>query len=509
MTTIGQTLRGMATVSRITRVSFPNFTHSPVAVDLFAGAGGLTEGLLKAGIHVAASVELHPQPALTSAYNHPDTNVLVGDIRDLDLDVLDEAVSTSTGKTQVDLVVGGPPCQGFSSAGKKSSTDPRNSLFRHFVRVIEHCSPSMFLIENVPGFKSMYGGGVYQEALDSFEGLGYRTTDAVVIAANYGVPQTRKRFAMVGWRNTDRPFSWADATHSENPNESLFGDIANHVVAGDALADLAFLDPGFQATRYAGSCASPFAASRRNGNELLFNHLASRHRSKIVEMFGRIPEGGSIRSLEPEHRTAKMTMVRLDRERLSNTIVSLPDDLLHYHHHRILSVRECARLQTFDDDFVFFGKRTSGFVERRVDVPQYTQVGNAVPPELGAALGRALVACFGTNESDLRDIERRRARQSIVCGASGYTGYTLAPEAAKEIALRTVTGIDIGLPIAESDTPVHLQAPIEDWTLARNPRRGQWAPGVSAKDRPNWVTDDADVAGFSNRRRRAAATGHL
>src|SRR5437016_5339622 len=139
---------------------------APVAVDLFAGAGGLSEGLLAAGIHVAASVELHPQPGLTHAFNHPKTNVLVGDIRDLELDVLDRAVHEAASTDRVDLVVGGPPCQGFSSAGKKAVSDPRNTLFRHYIGVIEHTRPRMFLMENVPGFKRMYDGRAYQEAIE-------------------------------------------------------------------------------------------------------------------------------------------------------------------------------------------------------------------------------------------------------------------------------------------------------------------------------------------------------
>src|SRR3954469_12021385 len=114
---------------------------TPVAVDLFAGAGGLGEGLMAAGVQVGAAVELHPQPALTYAFNHPGTAVLVGDIRKLPMARLGTAVQSATDKAKVDVVVGGPPCQGFSTAGKKRSNDPRNSLFNQFVRVVEHFRP--------------------------------------------------------------------------------------------------------------------------------------------------------------------------------------------------------------------------------------------------------------------------------------------------------------------------------------------------------------------------------
>ena len=146
---------------------------SPVAVDLFAGAGGLGEGLMMAGINVAAAVEFHPQPALTYAFNHPDTRVLVGDIRHLTAGVLLDAVESSTGQRTVDVVVGGPPCQGFSTAGRKQSADPRNNMFRQFARILDELRPRMFLLENVPGFKKMHSGRAYKEASEMFYAMGY------------------------------------------------------------------------------------------------------------------------------------------------------------------------------------------------------------------------------------------------------------------------------------------------------------------------------------------------
>lgn len=462
---------------------------APVAIDLFAGAGGLAEGLISAGIHVAASVELHPQAGLTHSFNHPHTSVLIGDIRDLDLAVLDDAVSAAAGHNKVDLVVGGPPCQGFSSAGRKSLGDPRNTLFRHYLRVIEHARPPMFLMENVPGFKRMYQGRLFGEARAAFHKLGYETRDDIVAAAAFGVPQRRKRFVMVGWLPGEAvDFEWPKPTHSEATTPTLFGASSGYVTAGEALDDTAFLAPGFEASRYESDASSAFAIARRGGNALLFNHLATRHRAKALAIFRQIPVGGSIRSIPPELRgTKKLTMTRLDPGSVSNTIVSLPDDLLHYAHDRILTVRECARLQTFDDDFVFIGKRTSGFVERRVDVPQYTQVGNAVPPLLGRALGGSLLRSLGGRPRDLRDLEMRRQRHALVAGSSGYAGYTLTPNAKGELVLRTVRGEILNLPISDSDVPVVDQEPLRDWTLAPNPRRGQWAPGVDPKDKPAWV----------------------
>ena len=371
-----------------------------IAIDLFAGAGGLGEGLESVGIQIVTSVELHPQAALTYAFNHPKTKVFVGDIHALSLDLLAESVQERTGRPSVDLVVGGPPCQGFSSAGKKVSTDPRNTLFQQFVRVVEHFRPKMFLLENVPGFKRTHGGQAYNSALKSFESLGYEVCDTIVDASWYGVPQRRQRFVMVGRLVEEtRPFTWPERTHEyEGQGPTLFdGPREPFVTVFDALEDIAFLEPGFECHRHQTGVLSDYQRARRNNGELLFNHLATSHRPKAVEMFLHIPEGGTISSVPVHLRSGKKTMARLDRYKISNAVLAMPDDLVHYKHNRIPTVREMARLQSFDDDYVFLGKRTSGFVERRVDVPQYTQVGNSVPPLLGRALGGALLNSLGGN----------------------------------------------------------------------------------------------------------------
>lgn len=449
---------------------------SPVCLDVFAGCGGLTEGLLSAGVDVVASVELHPQAALSHAFNHPSTSIFVGDIREWDYSLMDRELRVRE-RDQLDIVVGGPPCQGFSSAGKKQQLDPRNSLFRAYADVVERYRPRIFLLENVPGFRSMFGGSTYREALMTFHKLGYETVDDVVRAADYGVPQTRQRFILVGWLPDEaKPFE-------------LTPTVEQAVTAQDALADIDFLEPGFEANRYRRRAnISPFAVDRRANSDFLFNHLATRHRERAVRIMSEIAEGGSIRDVDPLVRSAKRTMSRLSRRDLAKTVLSLPDDMIHYKHNRVLTVRENARLQTFDDDFVFFGKRTSGFVERRVDVPQYTQVGNAVPPLLGRAFGRALTRSLGYAHplGDLRELTLRREHQALVRGSSGWAGYTLDPRVDRFLRLHTVRGDRIPLPVTDEDAPISAQGALREWVTAHNPRRGQWAPGVVAKDRPAW-----------------------
>lgn len=453
------------------------------AVELFAGAGGLGEGLSSAGIHVAVAQELHPQPALTYAFNHPESTVLFGDIRQLSVDYLTECLSNMTGRKTVDLVVGGPPCQGFSTAGKKIADDPRNSLFLQFARVVTHLKPRMFLMENVPGFKKMHGGAAFTQATEIFSNLGYCLMDTILDAADFGVPQRRRRFVMVGWLpDKVGGFQWPAPTHGEQKrNLSLFDDAvtAPYETAEGALDDIAFLEPGWEAHRHRSKPSSAYQRSRRYGCDLLFNHLATRHRKKAQTMFSHIDEGSTITSVPDEYRSAKRTMARIDRSSISNAVLALPDDLIHYSHDRIPTVREMARLQSFDDDYVFFGKRTSGFVERKVDVPQYTQVGNAVPPLLGRALGSAIVAALGGTSRDVRKIDERRRRHAWVSGTSGFTGYTVLPAAQEALSLFDTSGKQWPLPIAEEDVPVRDQEQLYDWKKRPRPgKRSQWCPGV-------------------------------
>jgi DNA (cytosine-5)-methyltransferase 1 len=456
-------------------------SESPIAIDLFSGAGGLAEGLESAGIRVAAAVELHPQPALTHAFNHPGTKVFAGPIQQLDLCLLAETVDATAPGRPVDVIVGGPPCQGFSTAGKKDASDPRNDLFRQFARVVDHFRPKMFLLENVPGFKKMYGGEAFLASSHLFEQLGYELSNSILYAPDYGAPQRRTRFVMVG-RQPDAvaEFVWPAPTHADSMSQPDLFDRGDqpYETAGAALDDIAFLEPGWEAHRHQAPAERNFARDRRAQGDLLFNHLATRHRPKAVALFQRIPEGQTVAVLPRRERPRKVTMARMARESVSNAVLALPDDMIHYGHDRIPTVREMARLQTFDDNYVFLGKRTSGFVERKVDVPQYTQVGNAVPPLMGRALGRSLVDALGGEATELRDLATREARHRWVQGSSAYAGYTLAPEAQGRIALFNISGEPLALPVAEGDTSVCELEGLLEWTRRVRPRRAQWTPDV-------------------------------
>jgi DNA (cytosine-5)-methyltransferase 1 len=190
-------------------------------------------------------------------------------------------------------------------------------------------------------------------------------------------------------------------------------------------------------------------------------------------MFRHIPEGGTISAVPLELRSAKRTMARLDRNSISNAVLALPDDFVHYQQDRIPTVREMARLQSFDDDYIFMGKRTSGFMERKVDVPQYTQVGNSVPPLLARAIARSILSMLGADQGDIRNLSARRISASWIRGSSARAGYTLDPAA--KLKLYTVAGASIPLPIDATPERVADSRPLIKWVTA--PRAGlkrQW-----------------------------------
>jgi DNA (cytosine-5)-methyltransferase 1 len=446
----------------------------PVVIDVFSGAGGLAEGLLAAGLDIAVAIEKHPHPALTCAFNHPNTTVICDDIASLDMATLAKFVRKRTGDSEVDVVAGGPPCQGFSPAGLRNPDDPRNLLFKEFVRVVEHFEPRMFLFENVPGFVNLYKGKAIKAVIKRFRSLGYKMHGiseespnvfdelSLIQAMDFGVPQRRKRFVLIGWRDGElaKEFEFPSPTHGSQARGKT-----PRIGTKQALSDLEFLTSGHESHIYIDRARSEYQKSRRENGEILFNHLATKHRPATVQMYRRLRQGATIRSIPQEHRSGKQTMARLTEAECSKAVLALPDDFVHYRRHRIPTVREMARLQSFDDDFVFFGKRTTSDLNRRVDVPQYTQVGNAVPPLMARALGTALLRALGHRCKDLRDLRTRKKRHRWILGSSGFSGYSLAPEAQGKIDLVDNNGNRLCLPTSTTELPVVDQGRVTKWAI--------------------------------------------
>ena len=426
----------------------------PVAIDLFAGAGGLSEGLLSAGFNVTVAIEGHPHPALTHAFNHSKTTVLCGDIRLVTVKKLMYHVERNTGSSKVDLIAGGPPCQGFSSAGKRDKQDPRNKLIHEFVRIVEAINPNIFIFENVPGLGRFYGGTTLHTVLDKFWEIGYEIHGIdnqsdfypedypITDSSLFGVPQQRRRLILVGWKKgAIQQLPW----HTTNNNSH--SQSTSSVTVNEAISDLDFLSGGYECHTYQSKPQSQYQNERRKNSRLLFNHLATKHRVATVNMFRRFKPGSSVNSIDKNYRTGKQRVYRLCPDKVSPAVLALPDDYIHPRRHRIPTVRELARLQSFDDDYVFLGKRTTSDKNRRVDVPQYTQVGNAVPPLLAKKLGETILTAFGYDTCDLRDLDERSKRHSWILGSSGFHGYELSEEAEDSIDLISLDNSSISLPI--------------------------------------------------------------
>ncbi len=348
------------------------------AVELFAGAGGLSIGLEKAGINVVIANEIMRDFAATLAANHPHTKVINDDIHKIDF----KAELKRLGLESVDVLSGGPPCQGFSTIGSKNRKDPRNSLFYEYLRAVSETRPKYTIFENVSGFKRMYGGFAYKTLLKEMDELGYDTRCEIMNAADYGAPQIRYRTIVLGWRKELSPLSFPKPTHGNGPGRKPY------VTLMEAIGDLPSLSTGEEKVAYDQEPATDYQKRMRGSQKTLLEHNASHYGEKMQEILRTIPEGGSIKDL-PQRLRPKSgyanTYARLLPNEPSPTITrnfGTPSSsrCVHPFQPRALSTREGARLQGFPDCYKFKGCKQS----------KNLQIGNAVPPILGEAIARAV-----------------------------------------------------------------------------------------------------------------------
>lgn len=317
-------------------------------IDLFSGAGGLSLGFDKAGFENVLAVEYDKNIAKTYTNNFPTHNMLVGDIRNIS----NEEFSSILDGTEVDVVIGGPPCQGFSMAGKIGRTfvdDPRNKLFREFVRVVDLVSPKLFMMENVARMATHNHGKTITEVVQEFSKLGYTVQWKVLQTRNYGIPQSRQRMIMIGTKG-DTIFQY--------PKEE------NRIVTvKEAISDLPKLLSG--------------------ENSSIPNHNAMNHSEQMLAKMSYIPDGGD-RTAIPENIRPKSgdsrKYIRYSSTKPAVTVTGDNRKIFHYDQNRALTARELARLQSFPDDFIFYGN--SGSIQQ--------QIGNAVPPRLAWKMANAI-----------------------------------------------------------------------------------------------------------------------
>lgn len=342
---------------------------SETFVDLFAGAGGLSWGLKEAGMTCLLASDHWDDAVVTYRHNMPDHQVVNADIRDLTVARLRRLLPAKP-----DWIVGGPPCQGYSTVGKRNRSDPRNVLFMEFRKLVKGIKPQGFLIENVLGLKDM---SYEHEVTESFKELGYRVRFMVLTSAEYGVPQLRRRVVFVGHRERGL-FQGPAITHEED----------TYVSVADAIFDLPELRAGQSTDTYDKLPVTPYQKLMRQTEDTLQGHIVSKHPDHLVKAISFIPDGGNRLAIPPKYQPRAGFHNSYSRLASWRPAVAITQNLgkpsatrcIHPTQHRGLTTREGARLQSFPDRFHFIGGVTS----------QRLQVGNAVPPLLAQAVGEAL-----------------------------------------------------------------------------------------------------------------------
>lgn len=349
-------------------------------LDLFCGCGGLSKGFEMAGYDIVLGVDFN-KPALdTYAYNHKNSKALYAD---LSKEESFEAIEKELDGKTVDVIIGGPPCQGFSLTGRRQFDDERNRLYLAMIETVRRFKPKAFMIENVPGMATLYKGEVKDEIMKRFTEMGYKMSNKILCSADYGVPQIRKRLFFVGLRDGDSYF--------EFPAPYLDKD--KYVTCEDAISDLPSLenDLGGEVSKYETAPMTEYQKMMRGDTDTLYNHKAIDHKQFVKDTIALVPDGGNWKDLPAgvgESRKFHMAWTRYKSDAPSRTIDTGHRNNFHYKWNRCPTVRESARLQSFPDNFVFLGTKGQ----------QDKQVGNAVPCLMAKAVGVQLLKFLEENE---------------------------------------------------------------------------------------------------------------
>jgi len=387
-------------------------------IDLFAGCGGLSLGLHNAGWKGLFAIEKNIDAFKTLKHNlidkkgHFDWPEWLGEPTNLEIDTVIKKYKIQLKALQgkVDLVAGGPPCQGFSMAGRRKESDQRNRLVKSYIKFIKLVKPKIIFFENVKGFtqefkKNKEQGKSYSNYVENaLKRAGYAVKGNLINFGDYGIPQKRTRFILIGIRKdlvSSNKLVAKSFFEKIEANKEAFLISKNLLVSTnleDAISDLLKANgtvdspdtKNFQAGLYAQS-TSPYQNLMRYGttNLIADSHRFPNHREDIVNKFRDILQNNSRKNksidslIRKKFNINKHTVIPLDKNDKSPTITTLPDDYIHYLEPRILTVREYARIQSFPDWYEFQGKYTTGGKRRTKEVPRYTQIGNAIPPLFG------------------------------------------------------------------------------------------------------------------------------
>jgi len=338
-------------------------------LDLYSGCGGFSYGFQQEKYHIVAGIDFDEIALKTFEKNHSNAKALNVDFFE---DNAEKSVINQIRGQSIDVLIAGPPCQGFSLTGTRRKEDKRNKLFYGVFNLAKKLKPKAIVIENVPGIVNLYNGEACKEIHSASKSLGYSCTHKELFAPDYGVPQIRKRVFFVCLQNYFKEFSFPTPTH--RPEE--------YVSCSDAISDLPNLeyDIGGEISEYILPPITEYQKIMRQDAEILYNHLGTRHTAHVINVISQVPEGGNYKDLPPgvgDSRIFNEAWTRYHSQKPSKTIDTGHRNHFHYKYHRVPTIRENARLQSFPDKFVFIGTKTQ----------QNKQVGNAVPPLLGRAIG--------------------------------------------------------------------------------------------------------------------------
>lgn len=326
-------------------------------IDLFCGCGGLSYGFERAGFRVLLGIDNDIKALETFELNHRRAISKFGDITNIKYK---SDIKPLIGKNSIDVIIGGPPCQGMSLSGSRKFNDPRNRLYLSYIRLVDEIRPKMFIIENVPGLVSLFDGRIKDNIVKKFTDMGYNIQYKILCASDYGVPQSRRRVVFVGSRigNFEYP-SVKDKT----------------ITCSMALSDLPPLidELGDEIMDYISEPQNDYQRLMRERSKVVKNHIAVDHSDRVKEIIALVPDGGNYKDLPGKYihkRNFHVAWTRFASNKPAPTIDTGHRHHFHYKYNRTPTVRECARLQSFPDDFIFLGTKTQ----------QFRQVGNAVPP---------------------------------------------------------------------------------------------------------------------------------
>lgn len=345
-------------------------------LDLFSGCGGLSLGFNNAGYDVVLGIDNWDVALETYIQNHTNANTKCADMSKL----TPQEIKDEYKLNNIDVIIGGPPCQGFSISGKRNHDDPRNKLYQSFVSFVDFFKPNAFVMENVPNLVSMNNGNIKDTILNEFKSLGYSVTYKILLASDYGVPQNRRRVFFVGLKNKIE-FQFPIGKFKNN-----------HIPSEEALSDLPEqeLEDG---EKYPCNPQSKYQERMRKNSESIHNHQVTNHTEQTKKIIALVPDGGNYKNLPKSlqgTRKVNIAWTRLNSKKPSFTIDTGHNHHFHYKFNRVPTTRESARLQSFPDTFIFSGKKND----------QLKQVGNAVPPLLGEEIAYQLLKYLGDRNNE-------------------------------------------------------------------------------------------------------------